>query len=122
MGMSTAVTSVVSQYATFSGRARRSEFWWWYLAVFIVSAAFAGLAILWGSGTAGTLIRVGYALFSLAILVPTIATATRRLHDRGMAAWWLALFFIPVVGDIVLLVLLALPGDPGPNRYGAAPR
>lgn len=118
MSMSSAVSSVLRQYVTFSGRARRSEFWWWYLAVFLVAIVFAIAAYLFGAGTVGTLLALGYSAFGLLILLPTVAVAVRRLHDRGMPAWWLLLIFVPAVGELALLILLALPGQPGTNRYG----
>lgn len=118
MSISQAISSVLRNYVTFSGRARRSEFWWWYLTIFLVAVAFAIAAYLWGSGALGTALALGYTAFGLLILLPTIAVAVRRLHDRGLPAWWLLLVFLPIVGELAVLILMALPGQPGTNRYG----
>lgn len=77
MNLQQAVRSVLGQYAGFSGRARRSEYWYWTLAVFLVSLA---LSILGAAATAFT--YLGY-VFSLAVLIPGLAVLWRRLHDTG---------------------------------------
>ena len=114
MGFTEAVRTGFAKYATFSGRAARSEYWYWTLFVFVVSI---GLAIidnlLFGSG-----IGVVQSLFDLAILLPGIAVAVRRLHDIDRTGWWLLLGLAPVVGGIILLVWFCLRGTPGRNRYG----
>ena len=113
-----AITSVFRRYFEFHGRSMRSEFWWFilfYLVVSIVIAAPAGAlredgGILYGL----------YGLFILASLIPYLAVAVRRLHDRNRTGWWLLLTFVPF-GGFVLIYWWALPGDPGPNRYGPPP-
>jgi uncharacterized membrane protein YhaH (DUF805 family) len=121
MGFAEAVSSVLSNYATFSGRARRSEFWYWLLAVMVIGLAFALLAALLGSGIFGTILDFGYLIFSLVIIVPSIAVAMRRLHDSGKTGWFLLLALIPIV-NLIPLVFCALPSDEGSNQYGAPPR
>lgn len=89
------ISTCFSKYATFEGRATRSEYWWWFL--------FALLA------TAATDI-VGEALsdaFSLAILLPTLAVGARRLHDTGRSGWFLLLWLVPIIGWIFLIVWAA---------------
>jgi len=88
----------LSKYADFTGTASRSEYWWFALAVFLVSLA------------ASTISQTLGALFSLAVLLPSLAAGARRLHDTGRTAWWLLIGLVPLVGLIVLLVLLAQPG------------
>ena len=61
-------------------------------------------------------------LYSLAVLIPSIAVAVRRLHDTGRTGWWLLIGFIPLVGIIVLLVFLFTDSQPGPNQYGPNPK
>lgn len=87
-----------SKYADFSGRASRSEYWWFML--FIVLAG-VGASML-GSTVA--------ALFSLGTLLPSIAAATRRLHDTDRSGWWQLICLVPLVGVIVLLVFLVQAG------------
>lgn len=61
-------------------------------------------------------------IYTLAILVPSIAVTVRRLHDTGRSAWWLLIALIPILGFILLLLLLAQDGKQGPNQYGANPK
>jgi len=114
MNMQEAVSSVLSQYASFSGRARRSEYWYWTLAT-VIAAIIAGLldAIIGGQ-------IIGYAVL-LATLVPTIAVGARRLHDTGRSGWLQLIGIIPVVGWIILIVWWASDSHPD-NKYGPSPK
>ena len=135
---------VFGNYATFQGRASRSDFWWWYLftsigsfVVFIPvipryndlinsSMNQAGSAAMVMPPITG-LAALGLALstiWSLAILIPTIAVAARRLHDTNKSGWLLLLWFLSCcfgIGAIILIILWILPSTPGPNRYGEGP-
>ena len=121
MGFTEAVGSVLGNYATFTGRARRSEFWWWWLALIIVGGMFAAVGAILGSGIVGDLLRLGYWVFGLATLVPTIAVAVRRLHDTGRSGWWLLISFVPFVGGLILFVFYVLPSTDGSNEHGPRP-
>lgn len=117
--MKLAVQTVLSKYATFTGRASRPEFWWWVLAVFlvqiitqIIDAALFGPATPDGGG--GQPLSL---LVSLAILLPALAVSARRLHDIGRSAWWLLLCLVPLVGALVLLWFYTRPSDQ-PNQWG----
>ena len=128
MGMMQAVRSVFSKYLTFSGRARRSEYWWFALFNIIVSFVLGAVDIsLFGScsmGNGAFNCSSGNALgviYSLATLLPGLAVWTRRLHDIDRSGWWWLLLFIPLVGWIILLVWACQRGDVGPNSYGADP-
>ena len=114
----TAVNTVLSKYATFTGRASRSEFWWWILAVFLTLIVFGIVdAILFGTGPeAGQPIS---ALVSLGLLLPNIAVGARRMHDIGKSGWWLLIGLIPVIGFFVLLYFYVQPSEPETNQYGA---
>jgi uncharacterized membrane protein YhaH (DUF805 family) len=90
----------LTKYADFTGRASRSEYWWFFLFVLLVSAATSVV-----SNTLG-------ALFSLAVLLPSLAAATRRLRDTNRSGWWQLIALVPVVGIIVLIVFLAQEGRP----------
>ncbi len=114
MNMSEAVRSVLSQYATFSGRAGRPEFWWWVLATVLGSIVFNGLDHLLGMGE----LRPLSSLYGLAILLPQIAVSVRRLHDIDRTGWWLLIAFLPIIGWLVLLWFYIQPGTPGANRFG----
>ncbi|VXC25019.1 DUF805 domain-containing protein [Nocardioides sp. AX2bis] len=115
MNMPDAVRHVLSNYATFSGRARRSEFWWWYLATLIAGVV---LNIVDSAlGTGGILAGI----FALAIIVPQLAVGARRLHDTGRSGWLQLLGIIPIIGIILLIVWWA--GDSKPdNQHGPNPK
>jgi uncharacterized membrane protein YhaH (DUF805 family) len=107
-------TVVLQRYAKFDGRAGRAEFWWFVLANVIVSIV---LNVL---GQASSLFTILAFVYSLAVLVPSIAVAIRRLHDTNKSGWFILIGLIPIVGFIVLIVFYATEGTRGPNQYGAA--
>jgi uncharacterized membrane protein YhaH (DUF805 family) len=117
MNFYAAIKSAFSQYATFSGRASRSEFWFFYLFLVIASfvAASIDALVLNNQNSYLTLI-----LF-LATLIPLIAITTRRLHDTDRSGWWQLLPFIPLVGAIILIIWLCTASTPGSNRFGSNP-
>ena len=116
MKMMDAVKSVFTQYATFSGRARRSEYWYFTLFTMIVSA------ILGVIGEALPMLAFLDTIYSIATLVPGLAVTWRRLHDIGKGGGWYFLLFIPLVGWIFLLVWLCRDSQPGENAYGPNPK
>lgn len=119
-----AVKSVYSKYFTFSGRAVRSEFWWYCLFVFLVSLLISFVEGGWtsevGPGTAAAFYQGGPIanIWALANLVPSLAVGARRLHDLDKSGWWQLLGLIPLVGIIVLIVWWASRGTQGTNRFG----
>jgi uncharacterized membrane protein YhaH (DUF805 family) len=114
---------VLRQYADFSGRARRREFWSFALVNFAIAAGLFLLATILGKvlGLLGGLVMLIYYLYSLAVLVPGLAVGVRRLHDTGKSGWFMLLALIPLVG-LVLLYFMTIEGDAGPNAYGADPK
>lgn len=120
MGFQEAVRTCFQKYVVISGRAQRSEYWWWVLFV-IIGSILASLldGMLFGFGEASA--NILEPIFGLAVFLPSLCVAGRRLHDRDMSAWWLLLMLIPVIGSLILLVLYALPGTPGANRFGPDP-
>jgi uncharacterized membrane protein YhaH (DUF805 family) len=108
---------VFKKYAVFSGRAGRPEFWWFQLANILVSIAVAIVgAIVFGSGNSAL-----SDIYSLAVFLPSLAVQMRRLHDTDRSGWWLLLWFVLVIGWIVLIVFYILPGTRGANRFGESP-
>jgi len=105
--------AVVTNYVGFTGRATRSEFWYFVLAYFII---YLVLAIL--EGLVG-LTGIVTGIFGLAMLLPTLAVEFRRLHDTGRTAWWLLIALIPLVGLIVLIYFFAQPTKEGDNEYSS---
>lgn len=117
MGFTDAVKSVFSKYATFSGRARRSEYWYFYLFVTLVELVLSVLSTFLGQLALGL-----SGIWALAILVPELAVLWRRLHDTGRSGAWAFIIFVPLVGWIILLVFLCRDSQPGDNQYGPNPK
>ena len=111
-----AYIKVLKDYAVFSSRAQRAEYW-----MFLLFNSIIGLVLGFIEGViAGTGIISG--LYALAILIPSLAVLVRRLHDTGRSGWWFLIVFLPIIGYIVLLVFLVLDSQPEENRYGPNPR
>ena len=109
--------SVLKQYAVFSGRARRTEYWMFVLCNVIVMLLLGMVDKL--SGGDNELIS---SIYSLAVLLPSLAVAARRLHDTDRSAWWLLLGLIPIIGTLVLIYFMVCNGQQGPNRFGDDPK
>jgi uncharacterized membrane protein YhaH (DUF805 family) len=117
---SQAVRSVLSNYANFQGRSGRAEYWWWVLAVLIISIATQAVdALVMPAGQFGG--GPVSAIVGLALIVPNLSVAVRRLHDTGRTGWWILLLLIPVIGLVVLIFFYLQPGEDGPNRFGPPP-
>lgn len=135
MSFTEAVRSVYRNYAKFDGRASRSEYWWFGL--FYLLVALGGLMIAGVLGGPGSfrdidtypyytyapspifsIALIGIGIFAIATFVPGLAVAVRRLHDSDKSGWWLLLTFLPYIGGIAVLILLALPSTAGINRFG----
>lgn len=122
MKFSEAVKSVFSKYAVFSGRARRSEYWYFFLFNFIVSLilGFIGTRLFGTIGNSST--DIVSLIWSLAVLLPGLAVAVRRLHDIGRSGFWIFIILIPLVGWIIMIVWLIKDSAPGENKYGPNPK
>ncbi|MDZ4308199.1 DUF805 domain-containing protein [Allopontixanthobacter sp.] len=133
----------LKRYADFSGRSRRMEYWMFALFTLLVYTLCVALMFAGGFDLAtiesemipegpGPLFYLGaglLVLFAIGIIIPSIALNVRRLHDRDMSGWWylgfMVLANVPYVGILVVigyLVLMFLPGTPGPNRFGEDPK
>ena len=112
----------LKQYADFSGRARRKEYWMFTL----FNTIFAIVAIIIDNvvGTASPELGYGvfYGLYALAVFIPGLAVAVRRLHDVGKSGWMILIALIPLIGAIWLLVLMVTDSNPGENQYGQNPK
>lgn len=114
-----AIKSVFSQYVGFSGRALRSEYWYWVLFTVLISIVTGIIDVaLFPFEDASPLSSIT----NLALLLPGLAVSARRLHDVGRSGWWLLLAMVPVIGWIVLLVWTATKGDAAENRFGPPPQ
>ena len=135
MGFVEAVRTCFQKYATFDGRATRSEFWWFYLFLTLVTLVVfmpGYILMLVGAATTarndtpgaafwlGVVLMIIGSLVILALYVPFLAVGCRRLHDRGQSGWLQLLLLVPC-GNIVLLIFWVLEGTPGDNAYGPKP-
>jgi uncharacterized membrane protein YhaH (DUF805 family) len=114
MNFTQAISSGFSNYVNFAGRAIRSEYWYWVLFVLIATIVTSIIDLVLG-------ITLFEPIFSLAVLLPSIAVGVRRLHDLDRSGWWLLLGFIPLIGAIVLIVWFCGRGTPGATRFGPDP-
>jgi len=103
-------------YAKFSGRARRSEYWFFVL-FYLIFGLVAGVV----DGLVGSDGFVSV-IYLLAMFIPSLSVTVRRLHDTDRSGWWLLISFIPLIGAIVLLVFTVLDSTPGQNQYGPNPK
>jgi uncharacterized membrane protein YhaH (DUF805 family) len=110
--------TALKKYAVFSGRARRSEYWGFVLINFIIGVV---LSVIRLAANSDALVYV-LLVYELAVLIPALAVAVRRLHDSGRSGGWIFISLIPFIGPIWLLVLLLLDGTIGPNDHGPNPR
>ena len=109
MNFMDAVKTCLTKYASFSGRATRSEYWWFILFVAILQ----GITI--------PLNEIIQAIVILALLLPTLAVAVRRLHDINRSGWWYFIVFLPLFGVLALIYWFVCEGTQGANDYGNPP-
>jgi uncharacterized membrane protein YhaH (DUF805 family) len=126
--------AVLKKYVVFSGRASRSEYWYFVLFSAIVSIILTVIDVMMGSGTADTSVsadagmamsvNMGWlsGIYSLGVLLPSLGVLFRRLHDTDHSGWWILISLIPLIGAIVLLVFLVKDSTPGNNEYGPSPK
>lgn len=113
----------LKKYASLSGRASRSEYWWYALFIGLVSIVLAAADVfIVGIDTVGTY-GAGplTGLFALAIFLPSIGVSFRRLHDLDRSAWWVLIGLLPIIGSLVLLFWYVQRGTVGDNRFGSDP-
>ena len=110
-----AVRTGFNNYANFEGRAARWQYWHWVIFAVAVGVVAGILDTIIGTGNV-----LGFLSF-LALLLPGLGYGVRRMHDIGKSGWWIAVALVPFVGWIWAIYLLAQPGEPAPNAWGAAP-
>ena len=108
-------SAIVENYCTFEGRASRSQYWWYVLFTALLGFL---IGIIFGEETTGNIIQ---GIVTLALLLPGLGLAVRRLHDIGKSGWWIFLAFIPLVGAIILIVWFCQNSQMFPNQYGEVP-
>ena len=112
----------LKKYAVFSGRSRRKEYWYYVLFVAIISIVLNIIDGLLGTYDRSAGVGLLSTIFSLAVLIPSIAVSVRRLHDIDRTGWWVLISLVPIIGWIVLLVFHVQDSTPGSNRYGPNPK
>jgi len=116
---------VLKKYAVFDGRARRKEYWMFVLfnviASIILSILDKILGLDFGSGSTSSSGWLS-TIYSLAVLLPTIGVAIRRMHDTNRSGWWILINLVPCIGWIWFIVLAAEEGVAGDNQYGPDPK
>lgn len=122
MGFGQAISHNFSNMTNFSGRASRSEFWWWILFIWIISLI---INIFTGGYNVNTTDRgIGWwigIIISVILWLATLAVTIRRLHDTGRSGWWVLLWFICCIGAIIVLIFCLQASQPSDNQYGAPP-
>lgn len=118
MDFATAVKTCFANYITFSGRAPRSEYWYFVLFL-LIGGVITGVldAVLFS----GNVVSPLNSIFSLVTIIPSLAVTSRRLHDVDKSGWWQLLWIVPIVGWIIMIIWLVRRGTPGPNRFGPDP-
>jgi uncharacterized membrane protein YhaH (DUF805 family) len=116
MSFQQSIQTCFQKFVEFNGRARRSEYWFFFLFNVILSIVASILDGIAGSGS------VVQGLVGLVLFLPGLAVGVRRLHDTDRSGWWLLIGLLPIVGWIVLIVFLVSDSKPGPNRFGPNPK
>ena len=114
-------TDVIKRYVDFSGRARRKEFWMFQLfnaVIYLVLLAIDNAISTDNAHSSGLL----SGLYSLAVLLPSLGVAVRRMHDTNRSGWWVLIWLVPCVGWIIAIVFWATEGVVGDNQYGPDPK
>lgn len=112
---------VLKKYAVFSGRAQRSEYWFFVLFNFLISIALFLIDSVVGPMTYGG-VGLLHAVYALVVLIPSLAVLVRRLHDTGRSGWWIFISLVPLIGTIIILVFLIQDSEPGENIHGPNPK
>jgi uncharacterized membrane protein YhaH (DUF805 family) len=113
---------VLKKYAVFSGRARRKEYWYFFLFNILISIVLTVIDGMTGTLIAEANIGLLSGIYGLAVLIPGLAVSVRRLHDTDRSGWWLLIVLIPLIGAIVILVFMVQDSKLGENQYGSNPK
>ena len=119
VGFWEAVKRGFDNYAMFTGRVSRSEFWYWHLFVYVVGVIVGAILVAGGVSQNGQ--YSVETIIGLAFFLPTLGMSIRRLHDTGRTGWWVWINLIPLIGQIVLLVFYVERSEPIANKYGDIP-
>lgn len=110
------------KYATFEGRARRKEYWFFILFNVLAVVVLGIIDVVLGTSSKEAGLGLLSGIYLLAVLLPALAVTVPRLHDTDRSGWWILIEFIPLIGGLVLLVFTLLDSTPGSNRFGPSPK
>jgi uncharacterized membrane protein YhaH (DUF805 family) len=113
---------VLKKYAVFDGRARRKEYWYFFLISTVISIFLALIDSFTGTISEEAGLGLLSGIYALVVLIPGLSVTVRRLHDTDRSGWWILIGLIPVIGGIALLVFMVLDSTPGDNQYGPNPK
>ncbi len=112
----------LKKYAVFEGRAQRSEYWYFVLFYTLIAIGLAIVDSATGTFAAPAGLGLLGGIFTLAMLIPSLAVSIRRLHDTDRRGWWLFIGLVPFIGVIVLIIFFVLDSQPNTNRFGPNPK
>lgn len=115
------ISCITTNYANFSGRARRKEYWMFTLCCLPISIILNLLTNFMGE-TPNTAVLIVAMVIAIALIIPSLAVTVRRLHDTNKSGWFYLIAFIPFIGGIILLIKMLKKGDVGENQYGPDPK
>lgn len=115
------IECITKKYFQFKGRARRKEFWYFVLFNVIIALVIGIIEVMVSGGNTYQSPGALSSLYTLLVLIPSIAVTVRRLHDNNRSGWWYLMNFVPIVGPIILLIFLVQKGTAGENRFGSDP-
>ncbi|MGZ5029156.1 MAG: DUF805 domain-containing protein [Methylobacter sp.] len=113
---------VLKKYSEFNGRARRKEYWYFFLISTVISIFLAVIDFFTGTISEEAGLGLLSGIYALAVLIPGLSVTVRRLHDTDRSGWWILIGLIPVIGGIALLIFMVLDSAPGENQYGPNPK
>lgn len=113
---------VLKKYARFDGRAGQKEYWYFSLFSFIIIVVLSVIDMMTGTFNVNVGLGLLSGIYTLAVLIPSIAVSVRRLHDTDRSGGWFLINAIPLIGVIVFLIFTAQDGTPGDNQYGSNPK
>jgi uncharacterized membrane protein YhaH (DUF805 family) len=113
---------VLKKYAEFNGRARRKEYWFFFLISTVISIILAVIDSFTGTISEEAGLGLLSGIYALAVLIPGLSVTVRRLHDTDRSGWWILIGLIPIIGGIALLIFMVLDSTPGGNQYGPNPK
>jgi len=113
---------VLKKYVEFNGRARRAEYWYFVLFNIIISGILIFVDMKTGSYDPQAGLGLISGIYTLAVMLPSIAVAIRRLHDTGRSGWWFLIMLVPIIGPFVFIYFAVLDSQAGSNQYGPNPK